>query len=109
MLIVDPTTMAIQITRGDTGIFNIDLKNGDGEPYIPVEGDSLRFAMAKKIGEEVILQKSIPIDTLILKLNPEDTKELNFGKYAYDIQFTSSDGDVSTIILSTIELTKEVV
>ena len=109
MLIVDPTTMAISMTRGDTGIFNIDLKDGEGEPYTPVEGDSLRFAMTKKIGDEVLIQKDIPMDTLILKLVPSDTKELKFGKYVYDIQFTSVSGDVSTIILSDIELTKEVV
>lgn len=109
MLIVDETTMSISMTRGDTGIFNINLKDADGNEYTPVEGDSLIFAMAKKYGEEVLLQKNIPMDTLILKLNPEDTNSLNAGSYVYEVQFTSSDGDVSTIILSKFELTKDVI
>lgn len=98
----------IKLTRGDTGAFQIDLIGSDDLPYIPQEGDSLRFAMAKQYAGDVIIEKDIPIDTLLLKLEPEDTKSLDFGSYVYDIQFTSADGDVSTIILSKLTITKEV-
>lgn len=40
-------------------------------PYIPVEGDSLRFAMKKRYSdpdEEVILMKDIPVETRILEI-----------------------------------------
>lgn len=109
MLIVDKNTHEITLTRGDTGIFNIDLKDGEGEDYTPQEGDKLEFAMAKNYDSEVIIYKIIPMDTLILRLDHEDTKDLEIGKYVYEVQFTSSQGDVSTIILSTIKITKDVI
>lgn len=109
MLSVDPQTMKISMTRGDTGIFNINLKDGEGEPYTPSQEDSLEFAMAKGYGQEPVLRKNIPIDTLILKLEPADTKDLSPETYVYEVQFTSADGDVSTIILSRFALTKDVI
>lgn len=107
MLEID-TQGNIKITRGDTGIFQIDLVDSEGEPYTPVEGDSIRFAMAKNYGSNVLVEKEISTDDMLLKLEPADTKTLEFGSYVYDIQFTSSNGDVSTIILAKVTLTKEV-
>ena len=53
--------------------------------------------------------KDIPIDTLTLTLLPEDTKDLSFGKYVYDIQLTKADGTVDTFITkATIKITEEV-
>ena len=112
MLEVD-TNYNISLTRGDTGIFSISLKDANGDPYTPVEGDVLRFAMAKKYkelysGENVLILKYIPIETCILELEPEDTSLLDYGSYVYDVQFTDTDGHVSTIISSKLKLTKEV-
>ena len=98
----------ISLTRGDTGIFQINLVDTDGSPYTPVEGDKLRFAMAKQFGGEVLSLIDIPIQTCILKINPSDTKELDFGNYVYDIQFTDHEENVSTIIVGKMNLTKEV-
>lgn len=98
----------IKLTRGDTGIFTISLTDSDGNSYTPKEGDSLRFAMAKNYGSEALINKQIPIDTCTLEIEPNDTKELNFGKYVYDIEFTDADGHVSTIILANFEVTREV-
>lgn len=99
----------ISLTRGDTCTFNIDLVDADGNPYVTHEGDTMRFAMAKNYGtNNPLVNKNIPVDTLIFKLDPQDTKELEFGQYVYDIQFTDHNGDVSTILLGRITLTKEV-
>ena len=98
----------IELTRGDTGLFTISLVNNNGTPYVPQLGDSLRFAMSRSFGKEVILTKQIPIETLTLEILPSDTSSLDFGKYVYDIQFTSSEGRVSTIIIANLTLTKEV-
>lgn len=98
----------ISLTRGDTGIFEVTVTDPNGSPYVSQQGDSMRFAMAKKYGGEVLVNKNIPIDTKVLQLDPEDTKDLPFAKYVYDIQYTDSEGHVSTIISATIELTKEV-
>ena len=84
----------------------------DGSPYIPQEGDSLRFAMKKRYtdsDQDVILVKDIPIDTLVLELEPQDTKSLPMkSKYVYDIQFTDSQGRVDTFINGTLTLGEEV-
>ena len=101
----------ISLTRGDTLYITISIfKNG--EPYVPVEGDVIRFAMKAKYkdpDEKILILKDIPTDTLLLKIEPEDTKELPFAKtYVYDIQLTNDEGDVDTFIVGTFTITEEV-
>lgn len=100
----------IFLTRGDTGIFTVTLLDDEGQPFVPTEGDSIRFAMAKKYGasSDVLINKQFPVDTLTLEIEPDDTKHLPFGDYVYDIEYTDSDGHVSTVIIAKITLTKEV-
>ena len=90
---------AVILTRGDTFIGQVNIKNPDGTDYIPVEGDTIRFALKKKCTDmKVLIEKKIPIDTLLLVLDPKDTKPLAFGTYVYDIQLTKANGDVDTFI-----------
>jgi len=98
----------ISLTRGDTGIFHINLQSRDGEAYTPQQGDSLRFALGKNWGRDTLFTKQIPLDTCILEIEPQDTKELEFKKYKYDIEFTDSYGHVSTILLGEFIVDKEV-
>ena len=101
----------IILTRGDTLLLEIKMIK-QGETYIPIEGETLRFAMKNKYSdpdEKVILVKNIPIDTLILELEPEDTKNLPMrSKYVYDIQFTDINGRVDTFIKGTLTIEEEV-
>lgn len=77
----------ITLTRGDTFVALISITKQDGTPYVPNDGDKVRFAMKAKYEDpEPLVVKDIPIDTLTLTLHPEDTKDLSFGKYVYDIQ-----------------------
>ena len=58
---------------------------------------------------EPLILKEIPNDTLILELEPNDTKPLAFGTYVYDIQITFEDGTVDTFITEAMfKLTPEV-
>lgn len=98
----------ITLTRGDTGIFNISLQSQDGKAYTPEIGDTLRFALSESFGKDPIFIKNIPINTCILEIEPNDTKNLKFKKYKYDIQFTSAQGKVSTIILGEFIVDNEV-
>ena len=108
---------AITLTRGDTFIAQIALSL-NGEPYTPIEGDEIRFAVKHKTmtptrsdysDEEPLILVTIPNDTLILRLDPSDTKDLDFGDYVYDIQITFADGSVDTFITPTsFKLTPEV-
>lgn len=101
---------SITLTRGDSFSADIGIIQPDGEPYIPSEGDQIRFAMKRNVkDEEVLILREIPIETMRLVLTPEDTKELEFGSYVYDIQLTKSTGEVDTFITkSTLTLTEEV-
>lgn len=96
-------------------------KNNSDEwvEYTPVEGDIVRFAMKRPNmlpdGSDYedtvpIVYKEIPIDTMILELEPGDTKTLSCGKYVYDIEITLADGFVDTFIAkASLKLTPEVV
>lgn len=108
MYSIEGTT--IRLTRGDTFRAQIDIQYEDGDSYSPVEGDSVRFAMKKKIKDvEPLLVKDIPIDTLILELEEEDTKNLDFGNYVYDLELRKANGDVATFVTkSTLILEEEV-
>ena len=88
----------ISLTRGDTLKVKVII-NQDGEPYELSEGDRIRFALKKNISdEECLIIKEIPNNTLLLHLVPNDTKNLSFGVYVYDIELTTEDGDVDTFI-----------
>lgn len=103
----------ITLTRGDTLRLIVEIIK-DGAAYTPESGDSVRFALKHSqlvkdklgyqefIDEEPLVVKSIPIDTMILVLRPEDTKGLGFGKYTYDIEITFADGTVDTFIANEV-------
>ena len=103
---------AIMLTRGDTFKAEVTITDKDGNPYEPQPGDSVRFAVKKNYTDpdtDVLIVKTIPIDTMILLLEPSDTKELAFGNYVYDIQITTAAGEVDTFITkASFTLTEEV-
>lgn len=88
----------ITMTRGDTVRIQVAI-DIDGEEYTPAEGDAVRFAAKKAwTDEEPCILIDIPTDTLVLTINPEDTKQLEFGAYNYDLQITFANGDVATFV-----------
>lgn len=105
---INNKTKKISLTRGDTLRLAIDIYNGD-DIYTPSEGDSIRFAMKRSYGSNVVLiHKDISIDTMILTISPNDTKQLAFGIYFYDIEITFENGDVDTFISGIFEILPEV-
>ena len=103
----------IKMTRGDTFVRTIVLEK-DGENYTPNSNDIIRFAMSKvykgKSGYELLIEKIIDNDTLEWIIESEDTAELPYGRYLYDLQITYGDtGYVETFAdKKTITLTEEV-
>lgn len=106
----------IYLVRGDTLQAQLSIKRNN-ETYIPVEGDVIRFALKKNelnynktqyVDKQPLIIKEIPIDTMILSLSSDDTKNLDFGSYAYDIQITLANGTVDTFIMDKLYLKPEV-
>ncbi len=98
----------IIMTRGDTLQAQVEIFETSGEPYEIQEGDFVRFSMKDKSKRgcgQVFLRKEVPASTLLLTLQPEDTEQLSYGEYGYDIELTKANGVVDTFIPEgTIEL-----
>lgn len=100
----------ITMTRGDTFKANVVIMDSTGARYVPQENDEIRFALKADYNNKApLIMKIIPNDTLLLRLESEDTKHLCIGKYVYDIQIIFANGDVDTFIdRATFTLTEEV-
>lgn len=110
MFKINGTTM--YLTRGDTLDVTVEILNEDKTPYTPSAEDSVRFAVKGSYKDQrTILNVEIPIDTLRLRVESEDTKKFAARKdpYVYDIQLTREDGTVDTFIdCAELYITEEV-
>lgn len=98
----------IELTRGDTLHLEVEITNQNGEPYELEEGDKLEFTLKKNTTtEEFILKRQLSSNQFTI--SHEETKEMNYGTYVYDVQLTQENGDVTTIIKpSKFKITEEV-
>lgn len=102
-----------EFPRGDTCPVSFDITDKNGNE-LDLTSAELYFTLKKNYNTtSYILQKKkstneITVDgkkgSLVLTHN--DTAELNYGKYVYDIQIKSGDY-VKTLVLGTITLTNE--
>ena len=102
--------LIIELTRGDTFTGRIGMEYEDSNPYTPEDGDKIRFAVKKDYcDEEVLINKEIDPEELTFTINPEDTNELCFGEYHFDVEITHANGSVDTFIREgTLLITPEV-
>ena len=100
----------ITMTRGDTLKVYTIPQYEDGSEYEPEANDTIRFAMKRRFEDtKTLLTKNISIDNFLLHIEPNDTKELKFGHYVYDIQLMAVNGDVYTFVENAkFKLTPEV-
>lgn len=80
----------IEMVRGTNGVFGIMVTNADGTPFTIAEGQTLVFAVKKrpKDEERLIVKKitnSIEAGTFYLELFPNETADLEPGKYYFDV------------------------
>lgn len=106
MLYIEGKT--IRLTRGDTAYLDIPLVTVD-DSYEMSNTDTLTFSVKKSTRDtDYILQKIVK-GTNSFHIEPKDTAGLAFGKYTYDVQLDTIDGDVFTVIPpSTFEVLSEV-
>lgn len=106
MIKVDEEKNAIEMTRGDTLRVLVGVER-DEQSYTPVPGDAVAFFLKHNAlnarrteykDPEPLITKDVPIATMVLELEPEDTKPLEFGDYVYDLQLTFANGTVDTFI-----------
>lgn len=111
MVEVNGTT--IKMVAGDTAKIMVSLTDATGAAYTPEAGDAIRFAVKDSYySDTVLLENTIPTETMTLVIHPGDTKsfaELSPSKdYVYDIQITFENGDVDTFIRGKFILLGEV-
>ena len=104
----------ITLTRGDTLTLTVELfQESDGEwiPYVPEQGDSIRFAVSQgykgQTSYELKLSKDIDNGTLTFTCSSAETA-LDYDTYNYDVEITHDDGTVDTFISAKLIITGEV-
>lgn len=85
----------IELTRGDSLDIRIDLADEDGEPYELREGDELTLTVKRDTSSPRALITKHGQDVTFA---PADTEGLDYGTYWYDVQLTSADGRVCTVV-----------
>ena len=112
MISIDNNT--ITMTRGSSLSLTVTAFNADGSNYEPQEGDVFSFALKHSkivdgnfVDEDPLIYKEIPTESMLLELNPADTKPLPFGVYFYDIRVVMADGYTDPFITGTLILTPE--
>lgn len=99
---------SISLTRGDTATFRLQIKNQDGTDYEIADDDQVLFTIKKATNtEEIIVQKSAINNRIVIM--PEETSNLSYGTYYYDVELRRPDGFVATVIPPhALKLTEEV-
>lgn len=104
------TTGQITMTRGDSFHRKCTLRF-DEEVYQMKEGDKIQFGIKAAYEDKACLvKKTYTENPFILKIDPEDTKNLDFGTYYYDFQIVAANGYTDTFYpKKKLKLTEEVV
>ena len=99
----------IQLTRGDTAHLSVNITKDNGEAYEIQNGDTLTLSLKKSVKDDEALMSKTITGSDTFHIEPKDTADLSFVKYKYDVQLTTEDGDVYTVIPpSTFEILAEV-
>lgn len=106
--------MDLEFTRGDTQVLKFQLKD-KLENVISLGLDDIIYFTVKKNqnSSKVLIQKRYPDDIVyqdgyfIFILKTEDTSDLAYGTYQYDIELKSGDY-VKTLGFGSITLTDEI-
>lgn len=90
-----PVSNKIEFVRGDTYFISRYLEDKDGNVLIiDPETDEMIFTMKKDVESAEIIKKTLADIQVfsdgkyMITIEPEDTQELDFGKYGYDIEVT---------------------
>ena len=103
----------ISMTRGDSEAIKVTVKDTLGNIIPLITGDTIYFTVRENILSTTKIIEKIITDfddgKALININPQDTNDLRFASYVYDIQLTKENGTVKTIIPpSQLRITGEV-
>lgn len=90
------TNTTIFMTRGDSQNITVSIVG-----YTLTSEDTVVMTIRKDLKCPIVLQLTADqwLDgKAVISIAPEDTQDLKWGEYIYDIQLTYSSGDVVTIV-----------
>lgn len=92
----------IYLTRGDTAYLTVTV---DGRE--PQAEDRIILSVKKNIDDvDYAFQKTVSFGEIFV-IMPEDTKDLEYGKYFYDVQLVTNIGEIFTVIEKTAFYVRE--
>lgn len=97
-------TQKLEIVRGTSNTFQIEVRDADGNLYAATGGEKVIFGIkCKPEDPETAVVKTASMSAAgiyVVKLSPEDTEALKCGRYFYDVALQSGE-DFYNIIEST--------
>ena len=85
----------IYIIRGDTAVIPFSITR-DGSTY-DFSNDLVQFTVKRNtVTQDIVIQKTITGASLVI--SPEDTHELPYEDFTYDVQMITEAGEVHTVI-----------
>jgi len=97
----------IYITRGDSDTFHVTLQDQETDTKRPfIDGDKIYFTVktstqtVNKIFQIIAedFQNDFEDGEAIIHITPNQTKNLKYHEYVYDVQLVRQGGEVTTII-----------
>lgn len=107
MFVIDKRNKII-LTKGDSATIFIQVVDIDGNEYEIKPTDTIKMTVRKTVGDDVAIDKVATPEHYII-IDPEDTSELDTGLFLYDIELTTEEGFVYTIVPTNyFQLTEEI-
>ena len=92
----------ISMIRGDSQSIIVSVKDKDDNKVPLITGDMIYLTVKDSVNtEEKVLQKVVTQfedGNATIEITPDDTNDIPFKTYVYDIQLNRVDGTVNTII-----------
>ena len=96
----------ISITRGDSAQIMLTIRDRvTGRLFVPGPDDRLTFTVKRELSDEIpLVVKTLDNGIMrreqdcLLVLAPEDTAQIPFGTYRYDVELVLASGYTDTVI-----------
>lgn len=95
-MVINSSTDDVAMTRGDSESLTVRKVGGTW-----VSGEAITLTIRTSAVGEIVFQRTVTTfddsGAAVIAINPEDTEDLAFGRYAYDVQY-ENNGTVKTLI-----------